>query len=535
MLKNLKFLTTKHVFLLALAIILVFIIPPQLLITEYNKFSLFYINNQSKSLLTSFSIVAFLVILHAKDIYKFEMFSLLFYTLSSFAAILSCNLILLVIFLEFMVFGAFCIIASNSQKNNIGPTVRYAIIHFFAGTLILSGVAMQLNEADSTIIFHSILNFQSVQLQGSISHIMILIGLLVNCASFPLSYWVTDSYPAATLHNTPYLSIFTTKVSSYILLLMFQGSEVLFYFGLITAFYAAGFAIFENNMRRLLCYNLIGQMGLIITGMGFNSKAAAAGVTLQIIFCTIYQSLLFIIVNSIITRTKKHNLNEVGSLLRKMPIEALCSFIAIFTMIGAVGTPTFISKSLITSNAPTWIAALFLSANFILFISIGLKFFYFTFICKHKQPAVTKGSTESLIAMFTLSLICILTGIFYSQYLLYFLSNIPVFYQSKKVFTNISMIACCVTLFIFLRNLFCLRFAINLNFKSFLPYVTSLYEKFILFIVNSSANIAGSIISSAIKLYNNAVAGSSSITIVLATVIISILLMFLCLNHLLIA
>ncbi|GHM57962.1 MAG: hypothetical protein sL5_01240 [Candidatus Mesenet longicola] len=532
MLKDLKFLTTKHVFLLALAIIFAITIFPKLLITEYNKFSLVYINNQSKSLLASFSIVAFLVILHAKDIYKFEMLSLLFYTFSSFAAILSCNLILLLIFLEFMVFGAFCIIASNSQKNNIGPATRYAIIHFFAGTFILSGVAMQLNEADSTIISHNILNFQNIQLQSSISHVMVLIGLLINCASFPFSYWVTDSYPNATLHSTPYLSIFTTKISSYILLLMFQGSEVLFYFGLITAFCAAGFAIFENNMRRLLCYNLVGQMGLIITGIGFDGEAAAVGITLQIIFCTIYQSLLFIIVNSIITRTKKHNLNEVGGLLKKMPIEALCSFVAIFTMVGTAYTPTFISKSLITANASTWVTALFSLANFTLFISIGLKFFYFTFICKHKQPAVTKGSTESFIAMSTLSLICILAYMFYNQYLPYFLSDIPVFYQSKKVFTNISMIACCVTLFIFLRNLFCLRFAINLNFKSFLPYLTSLYEKFILFIVNGSVNIVKNMAT--IKLYNNTVEDSPGITIVLAIVIISTLLMFLCLNHLLI-
>lgn len=529
--KNLKLLTTKHVFLLTLALISVFIIFSELLITEYNKFSLFYINNQSRLLLASLSIVAFLVILHTKDIHRFEALSLLFYTLSSFAAILSCNLILLLIFLELMVFGAFCIIASNHQKNN--SAVRYATIHFFAGALILSG--MQLSETGFTIISHNILNFQNIQLQNSISHTMMLIGLLINCASFPFSYWVTDSYPAATLHSTPYLAIFTTKVSSYILLLMFQGSEILFYFGLITAFYAAGSAMFESNMRRLLCYNLVGQMGLIITGAGFDGEAAAAGVTLQIIFCTIYQSLLFIVVNSIITRTKKHNLNEIGGLFRKMPIEVLCSSVAILTMIGTIGTPTFISKSLVTLNASTWLTALFSLANFILFISIGLKFFYFAFIFKRKQQAVVKGSFESFISMFILLLMCVLAGIFYNQYLPYFLRDLPVFYQSKKVLTNISTVVCCITLFVFLRNLFCLRFTINLNFKSFLSYIILLYEKFILFIVDSSVNIIRSIASSTIKLYHNAAKDSPSVTTVLATIIISMLLMFLCLNRLLIA
>lgn len=535
-LKGLKFLTTKHVFLLALAIIPVFIIFPELLTTECNKFSLFYINNQSKLILTSFSMVAFLVTLHAKDIHKFEILSILFYTLSGFTAILSCNIILLLIFLEFMVFGAFCIIASNHRKNNIGPVVRYAIIHFFAGTLILSAVAMQLSESNSNMIFHSVLNFQNIQLQGSISYVMVLVGLLINCGSFPFSYWIIDSYPAATLHSTPYLSIFTTKVSSYVLLLMFQGSEILFYFGLMTAFCAVGFAIFENNMRRLLCYNLIGQMGLIITGVGFNSKSAAVGVTLQIIFCTIYQSLLFIVVNSIITRTKKHNLNEVGNLLKKMPIEALCSFVAIFTMVGAFGTPTFISKSLITLNASTgaWAAVLFSLANLMLFISVGLKFFYFAFIYKREQKIVERGSIENFTPMSILSIICVLAGVFYNQYLPYFLEDIPIFYQSKKVLTNISTVACCVILFIFLRNLLCLRLALNLNFRSFLSYVISLYEKFILFIVNGSVNIVKSIASSTVKLYSNAVESSSNVTVVLATIIISTLLIFLCLNHLLI-
>ncbi len=546
---NLKFLTAKYIFLLALILIIIptFVILPNgvLLTIKFDQFLLhpFYISKQSKILLVSFSIIAFLVMLHAKNISRFEIFSSIFYTFSSFAVILSHDLISLLIFLELMVLGAFCIIASNDLGNNKGPATRYVCIHFFAGALILAGAAAQISNTGSTELVHNTLNFQNVQLSDNIPLIMMLVGLLINCAAFPFSSWVTDSYPAASLHGTPYLSIFTTKISAYILLLLFQGSEILFYFGLITAFCAVIFAMLENNMRRLLCYNLIGQMGLIIAGVGFSGKIAAVGVILQIIFCTVYQSLLFIVVNSIIIRTEKTNLSEVGNLFKAMPAEGFYCLIGALTMAAVPGTSAFVSKSLITldastSNSYTLITGLFSLANFMLFMSVGLKLFYFAFIHKRKQLVVVKNNPETYIAMFILSLICILAGIFYNQYILHLLDSAPVFYQSRKVLV---MVICSTILFMFSRSLFYPRLNMDMDwiYRSHFVPILLLCEKFMLSTADSGVNIIKGIVSSITELYYYSASrikifldyDSFGFIVMLTVGIISILLIFLCLNH----
>ncbi|MGL9726476.1 MAG: proton-conducting transporter transmembrane domain-containing protein, partial [Wolbachia sp.] len=193
-----------------------------------------------------------------------------------------------------MAISAFFIIAANCRDS--GFAIRYACVHFSVGVILIAGLALQ-------------------------STNLIILGLLINCACFPFSFWVVDAYPAASLHGTAYLSLFTTKVSFLAILshtynLWQNYAEILALIGTFTAIYGIIFASLEQNIRRFLCYNVVGQMGLLIIAgslLSFSEKAIPI-LVLHIIFSLIYQSLLFVASNSIISRAKIISFHGVGKL-----------------------------------------------------------------------------------------------------------------------------------------------------------------------------------------------------------------------------
>ena len=228
---------------------------------------------------------------------------------------------------------------------------------------------------------------------------------------------------------------FTTKVAAFTLLSFFQGEKILLFLGITTAIYGIVCSILENNIKRLLCYNLVGQMGLVITAIGFSysSGVYAHGIIVyQIVLSIMYQTLLFMVALSVINNTKKFNLSEIGGLLKKMPLEAICSAIAIFNMGALPGTAGFVSKFLINHNIDTTditnaiVSKLFLVCSTLLFISVGLKFFWFVFISKASNTFIftkMKKTIRAKVSMIVLALICLLLGGHGNYHLLYDLNH----------------------------------------------------------------------------------------------------------------
>ncbi|AHX07993.1 proton-conducting transporter transmembrane domain-containing protein [Ehrlichia chaffeensis] len=374
--------------------------------------------NYSLILFFVFSFIIVLIFLYIWNIKKHETILYLLYYLSSIAAISSGNLLSLVISFEFMALSALMIVAVNSFGANKNSVIHYSCIHFLSGVLLLIGASGG---------FLGIINGEYYY------KLFFLIGLLINCACFPLSSWVTDAYSAALNNGILILSVFTTKVSAYVLLFFFQGEKILLFLGIATSVYGIIFSMLENNIKRLLCYNLVGQMGLVITAIGFsyNDGVDIYGIiVLQIVLSIVYQTLLFMVAISVINSTQKFNLSEIGGLFNKMPVEAVCSAIAIFTMGALPGTGGFVSKFLITHNinnvdlASVLMGKLFLICSILLFVSVGIKFFWYAFISKAiESPIVRKVCAASKLSMLILTLVCTFFGVFGSYYLFHDLDS----------------------------------------------------------------------------------------------------------------
>ena len=117
-----------------------------------------------------------------------------------------------------------------------------------------------------------------------------------------------------------FLSAFTTKTAVYVLLRGFPGTELLIYLGLFMVFYGIVYAILENDMRRILAYSIVNQVGFMVTGIGIGTEMALNGAAAHAFAHIIYKALLLMSAGSVLYMTGKRKCTDLGGLFRTMPI-----------------------------------------------------------------------------------------------------------------------------------------------------------------------------------------------------------------------
>ena len=212
----------------------------------------------------------------------------------------------------------------------------------------------------------------------------ILIGVAVNAAIPPVNAWLVDAYPEGTITGSVFLSSFTTKVAVYALIRIFAGTDFLMGFGCFMALYGAAYAIMENDMRRLLGYHIISQVGFMVAGVGVGTAMALNGAAAHAFSHILYKSLLFMCAGAIIYATGIRKINQLSGMAKKMPFVAVCFFVAAFSISGVPFFNGFISKTITIAAASAagydWVYTLLELASIGTFLSITLKMGYFIFL-----------------------------------------------------------------------------------------------------------------------------------------------------------
>ena len=186
---------------------------------------------------------------------------------------------------------------------------------------------------------------------SSVPRMLILAGFLINVAAYPVSAWLPDAYPESSWSGMVVLSAFTTKTAVYVLLRGFPGTEVLIPIGLVMIFYGIIYAILENDMRRILAYSIVNQVGFMVTGIGIGTQMALNGAAAHAFTHIIYKALLLMSAGSVLLMTGKRKCTELGGLFRTMPITCICGIIGALSISSFPATSGFISKSMISQGA----------------------------------------------------------------------------------------------------------------------------------------------------------------------------------------
>jgi len=327
---------------------------------------------------------------------------------SALGAVFAGDLLTLFCYWEGMAVSSALLVWSRRTPESNGAGVRYLALHLASGLLLLAG-ALLIYRATGDIAF------DRIGTDGTAGW-LILAAFGIKCG-FPLVHnWITDAYPQSTPSGTVFLSMFTTKVAVYALARGFSGTEILVPIGTLMAVFPIFYAVIENDLRRVLGYSMINQIGFMVAGVGIGTELALNGAVAHAFNEVLFKGLLFMTMGAVLLRVGHVLGSDLGGLYRSMP------WTAAFCVVGAASISAFplfsgfVSKSMIMAAMVEaghdwlWLALLFASAG--VFHHAGIKIPYFAFFAHDSGLRIREAPRSMRVAMGLAAAGCLLVGLF---------------------------------------------------------------------------------------------------------------------------
>ncbi len=263
------------------------------------------------------------------------------------------------VFMEISALASYVLISGGADRRALPAVFKYLIMGTIGATFYLIGIGLiylmtgTLNLADMELRIHDVADQTPILVAAG----FITIGLALKAAVFPLHVWLPNAYTYAPNAVTVFLAACSTKVSLYLLLrfdfFVFQGNltghDIQFaYFlmplAVLAILIASGVALFEQNIKRLLAYSSIAQVGYILLGASFVTIAGLTASTVHFFNHALAKGALFLAVACLATQCTSLRLSDLGGIAKRMPWTAGALVVAGFSLIGIPGTAGFISK-----------------------------------------------------------------------------------------------------------------------------------------------------------------------------------------------
>ena len=377
------------------------------------QFILHHSDNLSFPFAIVFHIAAFLVIIYGAHIKDWkEQLAILSYSGAAIAALHAGDLFTLFLWWEATAFTSVILIFCGKTYRAYKSAIRYIVIQVGSGILLLSGAILLFQNSNEAI-------FQELDI-NSTAGLLVFIAFGIK-AAFPFfNGWLQDSYPEASEVGTVALSAFTTKLAIYALARSFAGVEILIYIGALMTFFPIFFAVIENDLRRVLAFSLNNQLGFMVVAIGIGTELAINGAVAHAFAHIIYKGLLFMSMGAVLYRVGTCKASELGGLFKYMPITAVCSIVGAVSISAFPLFSGFVAKSLIMSSLGyeglTFIYFMLLFASAGVLHHSGIKIPFFAFFAHESGLKPKEAPMNMIVAMILSSLLCILIGIFPSQF-----------------------------------------------------------------------------------------------------------------------
>lgn len=346
-------------------------------LAPYIKMEFIHLDKLAWTFMLVFCVIAVLNGIYGLQVqHRYECGMSLVYAGSVMGVILAGDCISLIVFWEISAFASMYVVYCKHDRASARASFRYILVHSFGGNMLLAGLIIYM--------FHYGNNLGHLSdCIGEPCFWLIAIGIAVNAAIPPLHAWLPDAYPESTATGTVYLSSFTTKAAIYLMIRMMSGMTDLVWIGAIVAIYGACMAIMENDIRRLLAYHIVSQLGMMIAAAGAGEAIGIDAATAHAFTNILFKGVLMMGAGAVIYATGRSKITEFGGLARKMPVTAVCFLISSLAIAGLPGLSGFVSKALIMDSLHEGgytIPALLLTAGGVgTLLSITLKINWFVF------------------------------------------------------------------------------------------------------------------------------------------------------------
>jgi multicomponent Na+:H+ antiporter subunit D len=311
-------------------------------------------------------------------------------------------------FWEVMAVASVCLVWARRTPEAEAAGKRYIFVHLFGGSLLLAGICLQVAKTGS-------LRIGAFSPYESFAAWLVLLGVALNTALPPLHAWLADSYPKATVTGAVFLSAYTTKTAVYVLATLFPGWGILIPWGVAMALYGVLYAVLANDIREILAYHIISQVGYMVAGVGIGTELSINGAAAHAYSHILYKALLFMGAGAALHTTGRSKLTELGGFARRQRAVVWLYMIGAFSISGFPLFNGFISKSAIVAAAGeahhTAAMLLLLLASIGTFLHTGLKLPYFTWYGEDRGIVPEKAPANMLVAMAATALLCTLYGV----------------------------------------------------------------------------------------------------------------------------
>jgi NADH:ubiquinone oxidoreductase subunit 5 (subunit L)/multisubunit Na+/H+ antiporter MnhA subunit len=330
---------------------------------------------------------------------------------SMMGLVYSANLIFMYLFWEIIAICCWRLIGFYRLKEYILRADKAFLVTFFGAVVMLLGFIQ---------IYSGTNSFDLTAMRGTIipgsAVLLILFGMFSKSATVPLHTWLPDAGVAPTTVTALLHAAVLVKIGVYAYARLFLATfqlpgdwpQVIPWLVVISSLISAGAATIETDIKRILAYSTVSQIGYIFLGFSVANEDGTSGSLLFILMHGLAKAGLFLCAGIVIHATHKRDVREMGGLIKTMPITAVAFLFCAFSVIGIPPFGGFFSKFLVIMGAvkagQVGVAALALFTA-VLTMFYLLKVFSQVFLGEAKVAAPEK--TRSMV--FVVALLAVLS------------------------------------------------------------------------------------------------------------------------------
>ncbi|MEE2836604.1 MAG: monovalent cation/H+ antiporter subunit D family protein [Myxococcota bacterium] len=264
------------------------------------------------------------------------------------------------VFLEITSLSSYALIAMGRDRRALSASFNYLVLGTLGGTAILIGVGLLLMQTGTLNIADLHMRLEGAHATSKtvlVALAFLTVGSSLKIALFPLHAWLPNAYAHAPSAVTALIAATSTKVSLYVLIRfiftlfgtavvfdVFQLQRVLLPLAVVGMFVGSLVAIYQTNIKRMLAYSSLAQIGYMVLGISLVNESGLAGSIVHMFNHAVIKGGLFMVMAAVVLRTGSAELSAMRGLAKRMPLTYLGFVIGGLGLIGVPLTAGFVSK-----------------------------------------------------------------------------------------------------------------------------------------------------------------------------------------------
>jgi multicomponent Na+:H+ antiporter subunit D len=345
--------------------------------------------------------------------------------------VLATDLFAVYLFLEVAAVASYALVAFGLGHDELEAAFKYLMLSVVASAFILASIAVlfgMTGSLDFAAVAAALKELDAGAVVG-IASAFFLLGFGLKAALVPFHAWLPDAHPSAPAPISAVLSGLLIKVSGvYAMTRIFLNvfgltpalSTVLMVMGTVSMVAAAFLALGQKDLKRMLAYSSISQIGYIVLGIGVGTPLGIAGGLFHLFNHALAKGLLFLSSGSIQQATGTRDLDEMGGLAKRMPVTAATNLIGSLSIAGVPPLNGFWSKlliimALVQAGHPVFALIAVLASVLTLWYYLLIQRKAFFGKLNEKWAAVKEAPFWMTAATVLLALLCVGIGILFAS------------------------------------------------------------------------------------------------------------------------